>query len=89
VFNPSLRPRKRVERKAHGGLRTGESPAFQGAARWRRFHVSSPFFKARKLHFPLPKTDALGRTRQAIDFSWLRARMPESHAGLAPVHVIA
>jgi hypothetical protein len=44
--------------------------------------VSCPpaVFKARKLHFSLvslAKTDAPGRARQAIDFSWLRARMPQ------------
>src|ERR1700758_5001637 len=80
VFNPSLRPRKRDERKAHGGLRTGETPAFTGAARWRRFHVPSPFSRRASSIFSLAKTDAPGRTRQAIDFSWLRVRMPRKPA---------
>jgi hypothetical protein len=41
--------------------------------------MSLAVFKARRPIF-LAKTDAPGRTRQAIDFSWLRARMPQKAA---------
>src|SRR5262245_19575099 len=38
-FNALLRPRKRDERKAHGGLTQGRKPRLQAAAPWWRFHV--------------------------------------------------
>src|SRR6266446_3435967 len=76
VFNPSLRPRKRDERKAHGGSTHGRKPARLKGRRDGGGFMSPAVFKARKLHFFPYQNRPPGRTRQAIDFSWLRARMP-------------
>ena len=62
--------------------------AFKGAARWRRFHVPS-LFSTPISSTSHPKTDVRAAPGKPLISHGLRARMPESQDGLAPVLVIA
>ena len=62
--------------------------AFKGAARWRRFHVPSPFSTSISSTFH-PKTDVRAAPGKPLIFHGFAPECPESQHGLAPAHIIS
>ena len=84
VFNPSLRPRKRDERKAHEALHTGESPRVQGGGVMAAVSCPSPFSRRANVIFR-PKADTPTASGKPLIFRGFEPRIPKSqdgHSGL-------